>query len=162
MSSFSNTQKGVFYKTELIKNKYGEKYSNPRTYKSKSKGAQEAHEAIRPTNFSKLTIDGDYDQKRLYELIWRRTVSSQMTDSQIERTNLKINSINGENIFSAKGEVLIFDGFLKIYIEGVDNVEEEAEGIIPEVKIGDEVMLNKIISTQKFSRPPYRLSLIHI
>ena len=141
---------------ELIKNKYGEKYVNPRSYKSKSKGAQEAHEAIRPTNFSKLTIDGDYDQKRLYELIWRRTVSSQMTDSQIERTNLKINSINGENIFSAKGEVLIFDGFLKIYIEGIDNVEEEAEGIIPEVKIGDEVMLNKIISTQKFSRPPYR------
>ena len=75
---------------ELIKNKYGEKYVNHRSYKSKSKGAQEAHEAIRPTNFSKLTIDGDYDQKRLYELIWRRTVSSQMTDSQIERTNLKI------------------------------------------------------------------------
>ena len=79
-----------------------------------------------------------------------------MSDSQIERTNLKINSVDDENIFSAKGEVLIFDGFLKIYIEGVDNIEDESEGIIPDVKVGDEIKLNKIISTEKFSRPPYR------
>ena len=140
----------------LIENNYGKDYVQPRVFKSKSKGAQEAHEAIRPTDFSKLTLEGDYDQKRLYELIWKRTVASQMSDAKLERTQLKIKSNNNKEIYSAKGEFLIFDGFLKIYLEGIDDDNEDSQGILPEVIVDDLLELKTIISTQKFSRPPYR------
>jgi len=140
----------------LIENNYGKDYVQPRVFKSKSKGAQEAHEAIRPTDFSKLTLEGDYDQKRLYELIWKRAVASQMSDAKLERTQLKIKSNNNKEIYSAKGEFLIFDGFLKIYLEGIDDDNEDSQGILPEVIVDDLLELKTIISTQKFSRPPYR------
>jgi len=140
----------------LIENNYGKDYVQPRVFKSKSKGAQEAHEAIRPTDFSKLTLEGDYDQKRLYELIWKRTVASQMSDAKLERTQLKIKSNNNKEIYSAKGEFLIFEGFLKIYLEGIDDDDEDSQGILPEVIVDDLLELKTIISTQKFSRPPYR------
>ena len=140
----------------LIENNYGKDYVQPRVFKSKSKGAQEAHEAIRPTDFSKLTLEGDYDQKRLYELIWKRAVASQMSDAKLERTQLKIKSNNNKEIYSAKGEFLIFEGFLKIYLEGIDDDNEDSQGILPEVIVDDLLELKTIISTQKFSRPPYR------
>jgi len=140
----------------LIENNYGKDYVQPRVFKSKSKGAQEAHEAIRPTDFSKLTLEGDYDQKRLYELIWKRAVASQMSDAKLERTQLKIKSNNNKEIYSAKGEFLIFEGFLKIYLEGIDDDDEDSQGILPEVIVDDLLELKTIISTQKFSRPPYR------
>ena len=96
---------------------YGKDYLSERNYKSKSKGAQEAHEAIRPTDFSKSTISSDYDQSRLYDLIWRRTVSSQMSEAKIEKTQIEILSDQFSEKFIADGEVIVFDGFLKVYLE---------------------------------------------
>ena len=141
-----------------IENNYGAAYAQARTFKTKSKGAQEAHEAIRPTDVTKAKIEGDYDQMRLYELIWKRTVASQMSDAQLERTQLKIKASTHKEIFTAKGEVIKFEGFLKVYLEGVDEDEEEAEGMLPAVNQGDLVDLKSLVSTQRFSRPPYRYS----
>ncbi len=135
---------------------YGSEYSNPRQYKGKSKGAQEAHEAIRPTDFSKHTIQGDYDQQRLYELIWKRAIASQMSDARLERTNVKIEANTHNNQFTANGEVIKFEGFLKVYLEGNDDEDEEQEGILPAMKV-QEPLFNKYISaTERFTRPPSR------
>ncbi len=139
-----------------ITNSYGKEYSNPRNFKSKTKGAQEAHEAIRPTDMSRHTISGDYDQERLYALIWKRTIASQMSDAQLERTNVKINSSNVSEQFVANGEMIKFDGFLKVYLEGTDNEEEEQEGMLPTLTVGDNLLKNYISATQRFTRPPYR------
>ena len=141
-----------------IEANYGKEYAQARTFKSKSKGAQEAHEAIRPTDLTRSKIEGDYDQIRLYELIWKRTLASQMSDAQLERTQLKIDASTHNQLFTAKGEVIKFEGFLKVYLEGTDDDEEEAEGILPNVNIGDAVNLKSLVSTQRFSRPPYRYS----
>jgi DNA topoisomerase-1 len=141
-----------------IEANYGKEYAQARTFKSKSKGAQEAHEAIRPTDLTRSKIEGDYDQIRLYELIWKRTVASQMSDAQLERTQLKIDASTHNQLFTAKGEVIKFEGFLKVYLEGTDDDEEEAEGMLPNVNIGDAVNLKSLVSTQRFSRPPYRYS----
>ena len=142
-----------------IESSYGNKYSQPRNYKGKSKGAQEAHEAIRPTDMSKQTISGDYDQERLYSLIWKRTLASQMSDAQLERTNVKI-EINGSKPvtehFTANGEMIKFDGFLKVYLEGTDYEEEEQDGMLPNLKNGEALDNNYITATERFSRPPYR------
>jgi len=144
---------------EEINNSYGSEYSTPRNYKSKAKGAQEAHEAIRPTDMSRQTISGDYDQERLYALIWKRTIASQMSDAQLERTNVKID-INGTSVvsekFVANGEMIKFDGFLKVYLEGTDQEDEEQEGMLPKLMVGDSLLKNYITATQRFSRPPYR------
>ena len=137
---------------------YGKDYLSERNYKSKSKGAQEAHEAIRPTDFSKSTISSDYDQSRLYDLIWRRTVSSQMSEAKIEKTQIEILSDQFSEKFIADGEVIVFDGFLKVYLEGKDDEEENNKGILPLVNKGDKVTRKKMISRQRFSRPPYRFS----
>ncbi|MEW7277850.1 type I DNA topoisomerase [Aquimarina sp. 2201CG1-2-11] len=135
---------------------YGNEYSNPRQYKGKSKGAQEAHEAIRPTDFSKHTIQGDYDQQRLYELIWKRAIASQMSDARLERTNVKIEANTHNNQFTGNGEVIKFEGFLKVYLEGNDDEDEEQEGILPAMKV-QEPLFNKYISaTERFTRPPSR------
>ena len=141
-----------------IKSLYGSEYLSLRSYKSKSKGAQEAHEAVRPTDFSKSTIPSDYDQSRLYDLIWRRTVSSQMAEAKIEKTQIEILSDQFSQKFFADGEVIIFDGFLKVYLEGKDEEEENSKGILPVVNKGDSLIRKKIISRQRFSRPPYRFS----
>ncbi|MEL6811301.1 MAG: type I DNA topoisomerase [Bacteroidota bacterium] len=142
-----------------ISNSYGDQYSQPRNYKGKSKGAQEAHEAIRPTDMSKHTISGDYDQERLYQLIWKRTIASQMSDAQLERTNVKIDIVASEAVseqFSANGEMIKFDGFLKVYLEGTDFEEEEQDGMLPNLNVNDALGNNYITATQRFTRPPYR------
>lgn len=108
-----------------IESAYGSKFSKPRTYKGKSKGAQEAHEAIRPTDFANHSVNIDRDQARLYDLIWKRAIASQMSDAELERTNLKIDASTHNENFTANGEVITFEGFLKVYLEGTDDEDEE-------------------------------------
>jgi DNA topoisomerase-1 len=141
-----------------IGKRYGDDYAQPRNFKIKSKGAQEAHEAIRPTDLGRDKITAEYDQMRLYELIWKRTIASQMSDAKLERTVLKIEANQHQELFTARGEIIIFDGFLKVYLEGVDDDEEEAQGILPPVNKGDQMNLKTLVSTQRFSRPPYRFT----
>ncbi|WP_203257732.1 type I DNA topoisomerase [Hyunsoonleella ulvae] len=139
-----------------IEKAYGDSYSNPRNYKGKSKGAQEAHEAIRPTDFSRHTVDIDRDQARLYDLIWKRAIASQMSDAQLERTNVKIDASSHNETFTANGEVITFDGFLKVYLEGTDDENVEQEGMLPALKV-NETLLNSFISaTERYTRPPAR------
>ncbi|MEL0275607.1 MAG: type I DNA topoisomerase [Flavobacteriaceae bacterium] len=141
-----------------IGKRYGEYYAQPRNFKTKSKGAQEAHEAIRPTDLGRDKITADYDQMRLYDLIWKRTIASQMSDAKLERTVLMIEADQHKELFTARGEILTFEGFLKVYLEGVDDDEEEAHGILPPVNKGDQLNLKSLVSTQRFSRPPYRFT----
>ncbi len=141
-----------------IKLSYGDKYLQIRQFKTKNKGAQEAHEAIRPTNFSKKNLNIDYDQARLYELIWRRTLASQMRDAELEKSQISIKTDNYKDSFTAKGEIITFDGFLKLYLEGVDDEVDDESTILPQVKIGEELKLDSIVATERFSRPPFRYS----
>ena len=144
-----------------ITKSFGEAYSHPRKYKGKSKGAQEAHEAIRPTQMSRHSIEGDYDQTRLYDLIWKRTLASQMSDAQLERTNVKIAITSSQAVkeqFTANGEMIKFDGFLKVYLEGIDNDEQEQEGMLPKLMKADVLGANYITATERFTRPPYRFT----
>ena len=141
-----------------IGKRYGEDYAQARSFRTKSKGAQEAHEAIRPTDLSRDKIAAEYDQMRLYDLIWKRTIASQMSDAKLERTVLKIDADKHNELFTARGEILTFEGFLKVYLEGVDDDEEEAQGILPPVNKGDTLNLKSLVSTQRFSRPPYRFT----
>ncbi|WP_442787683.1 type I DNA topoisomerase [Flavobacterium suncheonense] len=141
--------------TEIIKS-YGKEFSKPRNYATKSKGAQEAHEAIRPTDMSRHSVDIDRDQARLYDLIWKRTLASQMSDAQLERTNVKIEANNHKELFAATGEVIKFEGFLKVYLEGHDDEEEEQEGMLPALHVGEKLSNNYITATERFSRPPAR------
>lgn len=157
--NLSNDAKNAAEK-EIIAS-YGKEYSKPRNYKGKSKGAQEAHEAIRPTNMSLHEITGERDQMRLYDLIWKRTLASQMSDAKLERTNVKINVISEEKVsenFTANGEMIKFDGFLKVYLEGTDFEEEEQDGMLPNMNKGDSLENNYITATERFTRPPYRYS----
>lgn len=140
---------------EIIKS-YGKEFSKPRTFANKSKGAQEAHEAIRPTDMSRHTVNIDRDQARLYDLIWKRTLASQMSDAQLERTNVKIEANNHDELFTASGEVLLFEGFLKVYLEGHDDDEEEQEGMLPALKVNEKLANNYITATERYSRPPAR------
>ena len=138
---------------------YGESYSNPKNFNTKSKSAQQAHEAVRPTNFSvsaeKIT---DYDQKRLYSLILNRTLASQMNPAKLEKTNIKIsNSKNGE-IFTASGQVIKFDGYLRLYQVSKDDSNNEDDSILPDFKENEQLNLINVYALQKFSRPPYRYS----
>ncbi|WP_300433998.1 type I DNA topoisomerase [Christiangramia sp.] len=142
-------------KEEILK-AYGEKYSKTRQFKGKSKGAQEAHEAIRPTGFEKHSISAERDQQRLYELIWKRAIASQMSDAQLERTNVKIEANKHDNHFTANGEVLKFDGFLKVYLEGSDEEDEEQSGMLPALKVNQPLNNEYITATERFTRPPYR------
>ncbi len=141
-----------------ITSSYGEQYSFPRNFKTKAKGAQEAHEAVRPTNMDRHTVSVDYDQDRLYSLIWKRTIASQMSDAQLERTNVRIENSKNDKILTSKGEVITFDGFLKVYLEGVDNEEEEQEGMLPQLAVGELLHNNYITATERYSKPPYRYS----
>ena len=144
-------------KDEIIK-VYGSEYSQPRAYHTHSKGAQEAHEAIRPTYMNETSIDGTNQEKRLYELIWKRTIASQMADAQIEKTTINIHIDNAEEKFVANGEVITFDGFIKVYRESTDDEDgtEDATHILPAMKVGDELQRREITATEKFSAAPLR------
>ena len=137
---------------------YGNEYSQPRAYHTHSKGAQEAHEAIRPTYMNETSIDGTSQEKRLYELIWKRTIASQMADAQIEKTTINIHIDNAEEKFVANGEVITFDGFIKVYRESTDDEDgtEDATHILPAMKEGDELQRREITATEKFSAAPLR------
>lgn len=134
---------------------FGDKYSRPRDYKNK-KGSQEAHEAVRPTDFSRRSVHMDRDQARLYDLIWKRAIASQMSDAQLERTSVKIEADKHNVPFTASGEVLTFDGFLKVYLEGTDVEDEEQEGMLPALRVNDMLANKHITATERYTRPPYR------
>ena len=145
-------------KAEII-SAYGADFSNPKKYTNKNSGAQEAHEAIRPTDFSTHSIDGETDEERLYDLIWKRAISSQMSDAQLERTTIVINAPGVQEIFRAKGEVITFEGFLKVYLESnleEDNEDQEVSGLLPAINTGDALETNEITAIQRFTRPPSR------
>ncbi|MEK8180496.1 type I DNA topoisomerase [Flavobacterium buctense] len=135
---------------------YGAEFSKPRNFNTKSKGAQEAHEAIRPTDMSRHTVNVERDQARLYELIWKRTLASQMSDAELERTNVKIEANNHSEVFQATGEVIKFEGFLKVYLEGSDDDDEEQEGMLPALKVNEKLDNNNITATERYTRPASR------
>lgn len=145
-------------KDEIIKT-YGSDYANPKQYVTKAKGAQEAHEAIRPTYMNTHEAGIDNDQKRLYDLIWKRTIASQMADAQLEKTTVKVELSNRPELFLAKGEVIKFDGFLKVYLESKDDDDSDStSGIIPPITVGEVLQYNKINATERFTRHPARFS----
>ena len=145
-------------KTEII-NSFGEEYSNTRNYVTKKSGAQEAHEAIRPTNFSTNLAGANESEERLYQLIWKRAIASQMSNAELEKTNIHIDISNNDNQFKASGEVIKFDGFLKVYLEGTDDEEEnEDSGLLPAVEKGEMLNPREIAAIQKFSRSAPRFT----
>ena len=141
----------------VITEEFGSKYSKPRNFDTKTKGAQEAHEAIRPTYLANSTIKGTDQEQRLYELIWKRTMASQMAEAQFEKTTAKISISELSEELTIQGEVLLFDGFLKLYLESTDDEnEEEIAGRLPELNKGDSVNLKELLAHQKFSKHPPR------
>ena len=151
---------------ETITRLYGEKYSKKRNYHTHSKGAQEAHEAIRPTAMERQSIEGTVQERRLYDLIWKRTIASQMADAQIEKTTVTIDADGNSHKFVANGEVVTFDGFLKVYTESVDDDSRNAEDmpLLPVMNEGDLLERREITSTERFSQGPSRYteaSLVH-
>ena len=151
---------------EEIKKLYGEQYSKPRKYQTNSKGAQEAHEAIRPTYMSETEIEGTAQEKKLYDLIWKRTAASQMADAEMEKTTADIKILPNGGIFVAQGEVVKFDGFLKVYRESTDEEEnmEELGHVLPPMKEGQELSRREIQASERYSQGPVRYteaSLVH-
>lgn len=146
---------------EIVK-AYGEKYHKLRKYKTKSAGAQEAHEAIRPTYFSEHTVEGDASERRLYELIWKRAIASQMSEAEFEKTVAKISISTRAEELTATGEVMRFDGFLKVYMESTDedvdiSTDTDADNtLLPPLEKGQHLLLNEMSATERFSRPPAR------
>jgi len=141
----------------VITEQFGAQYLQTRQFTTKSKGAQEAHEAIRPTYLNKSDVEGTQDQKKLYNLIWKRTIASQMSDAQLEKTTIQIDISNSKLHFTASGEIVIFDGFLKVYYESSDDdKQEEQSGTLPMVKKGEQLQAKEIIATQRFTQPPFR------
>jgi len=146
---------------EIVK-AYGDKYHKMRKYKTKSAGAQEAHEAIRPTYFSHHTIDGDPSEKRLYELIWKRAIASQMSEAEFEKTVAKVHISTRPEELTASGEIMKFDGFLKVYMESTDEDmelmgdEDSDNALLPPLEKGQALYLNEMTATERFSRPPAR------
>lgn len=144
---------------EFICSNFGDEYSHSRQYKTKSKGAQEAHEAIRPTYIENKDIDGTPQEKKLYSLIWKRTIASQMSEDKVLRTDIKVASDKREEVFSIQATQIIFDGFLKVYIEGKDEPQdEEEELILPEIAIGTILKPESITASSKFTSAPSRYS----
>ena len=141
---------------KAISSIYGDEYAKRRAYTGKSKGAQEAHEAIRPSYMEQKTVDGDSSHQRLYDLIWKRTISSQMADAQFDRTTVKIKISNTSEQFVAKGEVITFEGFMKVYLEGKDDDNEEQKGMLPKLSVGEALGLSEAVASEQFSRPPAR------
>ncbi|MDB5030267.1 type I DNA topoisomerase [Mucilaginibacter sp.] len=145
---------------QQIKSEYGDKYHQHRKYKTKSAGAQEAHEAIRPTYFNNHTIEGDNSEKRLYELIWKRAIASQMSEAQFEKTTAKISISTRKEELVANGEVMKFDGFLKVYLESDDDEDDTQQDgdntMLPPLTKGQRLELEEMSATERFSRPPAR------
>ncbi|HEU4716334.1 MAG TPA: type I DNA topoisomerase, partial [Bacteroidia bacterium] len=144
---------------QVIGKNYGDKYIHPRQYKTKSKGAQEAHEAIRPTYLENSSVDAERDEARLYDLIWKRTIASQMSDAELEKTTVVIEVSTAAEHFVAQGEVIKFDGFLKVYMESSDEDGEEkenAEGTLPSMQNGQKLNAGTITATQRFTHHPAR------
>ncbi len=142
---------------KVIGQEYGDNYIKIRKFKTKSKGAQEAHEAIRPTFIANKDIPGNVQEKRLYDLIWKRTVASQMSDAQIEKTTVTIDISSADENFIATGEVITFDGFLKVYFESRDEEgEENGRAMLPPVQLQQELTCDSITATEKFTPPPLR------
>jgi len=148
---------------EEIEKNYGKQYLHTRRYKNKKANAQEAHEAIRPTYIDRKTVTNDYDQQRLYELIWKRTIASQMAEALLEKTIVQINisTIPGTTL-KAEGQIIKFDGFLKVYLESSDDEEEDdaktTAGLLPPLKVGQPVELELMTATERFTRPPARFT----
>ena len=144
---------------DFICKNFGEEYSKVRQYRTKAKGAQEAHEAIRPTYISNTQIEGTAQEKKLYELIWKRTVASQMADARILKTDIKVGAENIEEQFNVQANQVLFDGFLKLYIEGSDEPQQDDEAIIlPEMNVGDRMFDKEICAECKFTSAPSRYS----
>lgn len=156
---------------QVVTELYGASYSSPRNFHVSSKGAQEAHEAIRPTYMDRTEIEGALQERRLYELIWKRTAASQMAEAQMEKTSMEIAiTAGGEKLaehFVAQGEVVVFDGFLKVYNESADDEpqrEQAAESLLPPLKVGTRLQYGEITSTERFTQAPFRYneaSLVH-
>ena len=142
-------------RTEII-NSFGEDYSFRRSFSNKLKGAQEAHEAIRPTDMSKHTVEGESSHKKLYELIWKRTIASQMSDALLERTTVKIDVSTADESFVARGEMIKFDGFMKVYMEGKDEESEDQKGMLPQLNLDELLNLNEMNGVERFSKHPPR------
>lgn len=149
----------------VISSTMGAEYLHTRRYKTHSKGAQEAHEAIRPTHLENPTIEGTAQEKRLYDLIWKRTIASQMADAKVEKTTIHINSTKADAQFAASAEVILFDGFIKVYAESTDDDNNDSETAkLPSVTMGDELQMKNIVSREKWSQKPPRYneaSLVH-
>ena len=143
---------------EEITTLWGSEYSRPRNYQTHSKGAQEAHEAIRPTYLSAQTIEGTVQERRLYDLIWKRTVASQMAEAEIEKTTVTIDIDGQEEKFVANGEVVTFDGFLKVYHESTDDEDADGEAVnhLPQLRGGEQMVRLAITSTERYSQGPLR------
>ncbi len=144
--------------SEQINSQYGSKYLKNRKFVTKSAGAQEAHEAIRPTNMAVSNLKGGKEDAKLYDLIWKRTIACQMADALLERTNVSISINNSKEMFTAQGEVIIFDGFLKVYMESKedDNEDEEYSNLLPPLKVNQVLNMDKSIARQTYKRPPSR------
>lgn len=156
--SLNLSQTAINGAANAIKSNYGDNYLKTRQFSTKSEGAQEAHEAIRPTDFSKMEAGSNYDEKRLYDLIWKRSIASQMSSAELERTLVQVGLSNSVEQLQAKGEVLKFDGFLKVYLEGRDDEDEDEDtsGMLPPLKEGQVLDLNEVSATERFTRPPAR------
>ncbi|RJE74231.1 type I DNA topoisomerase [Reichenbachiella sp. MSK19-1] len=144
---------------EEIKSSYGDSFSNPRKYKTKNSSAQEAHEAIRPTSFALHSAGADDSEKRLYDLIWKRAIASQMSDAQIEKTVASITVSSRPELLKASGEVIKFEGFLKVYVESDDDdetTETEQKGMLPPLTVGQDLALQQLIAKEGFTRHPAR------
>ena len=140
-----------------IKSKYGEKYHKKRQFATKNASAQEAHEAIRPSYIENQTVGGERDEQRLYELIWKRSIASQMSDAELEKTTISIGNNKNSDLLQATGEIVVFDGFLTVYTEStdeeeVDDTEEESSTLLPPLKKGDNLDLKEMIATEKFTK----------
>ena len=156
--SLNLSQTALDQAKNLINLEYGSEYSKTRTFKTKSTGAQEAHEAIRPTDLNEKFISGDGGQQKLYDLIWKRTISSQMSDAELEKTIVKINISKSNKELIANGEIIKFDGFLKVYLEGGDddNADDDNNKILPPLSVGENINLVEMNAKETFSRPPAR------
>ncbi len=145
---------------EEIEKSFGEKYSQVRNYTTKNESAQEAHEAIRPTNFGVQFAGDDNREKKLYSLIWKRSIASQMAKAEMEKTVITLEDGSKKSKFQAEGEVIRFDGFLKVYIESKDDEEEDGEndGLLPAVTVGDAIERLKLTALERYARPAPRYS----
>lgn len=155
--SVNLSEEAILGATSEIKSAFGNDFVQNRRYKTKSESAQEAHEAIRPTDFSAHTAGTDRNEQRLYDLIWKRAIASQMADAQIEKTIATIGISTTDETLTATGEVVQFEGFLKVYIESTDEEDEEnGSGMLPPLKIGEQLQLKEMTGRESFSRPPAR------